>query len=140
MYVSEKAVYQCTKDNGYTAYSILNSSNSRYLWVRFGVKLRFYLHCNEGKSLPFVHLTITDDKGLSSRRHERDTVRTSFNPNRSLDCYALMKPSFCHLFRHFSVTMEHHCALKVAKHLFKNKGYYHHNANDRFGFNSAIFY
>ncbi|MBR2458303.1 MAG: hypothetical protein IKB39_03185, partial [Bacteroidaceae bacterium] len=41
--------------------------------------------------------------------------------------------SFCHLFRHFSVTMEPHCALKVAKHLFKNKGYYHHNANDRFG-------
>ena len=44
-----------------------------------------------------------------------------------------MKPSFCHLFRHFSVTMEPHCALKVAKHLFKNKRYYHHNANDRFG-------
>ena len=45
-----------------------------------------------------------------------------------------MKPSFCHLFRRFSVTMEPHCALKAAKHLFKNKGYYHHNANDRFGF------
>ena len=30
--------------------------------------------------------------------------------------------------------MEPHCALKAAKHLFKNKGYYHHNANDRFGF------
>ena len=44
-----------------------------------------------------------------------------------------MKPSFCHLFRHFSVTMEPHCALNVAKHLFKNKRYYHHNANDRFG-------
>ena len=29
--------------------------------------------------------------------------------------------------------MEPHCALKAAKHLFKNKGYYHHNANDRFG-------
>jgi hypothetical protein len=29
--------------------------------------------------------------------------------------------------------MEPHCALKEAKHLFKNKGYYHHNANDRFG-------
>ena len=54
-------------------------------------------------------------------------------PNRSLDCYALTNPSFCHLCRHFSVTMEPHCALKVAKHLFKNKGYYHHNANDRFG-------
>ena len=48
-----------------------------------------------------------------------------------------MKPSFSHLFRHFSVTMEPHCALKVAKHLFKNKGYYHHNANDRFGLNIA---
>ena len=46
-----------------------------------------------------------------------------------------MKPSFCHLFRHFSVTMEPHCALKVAKHLFKNKSYYHHKANDRFGLN-----
>ena len=44
-----------------------------------------------------------------------------------------MKPSFCHLFRHFSVTMEPHYALNVAKHLFKNKRYYHHNANDRFG-------
>ena len=42
-------------------------------------------------------------------------------PNRPLDCYALMKPSFCHLFRHFLVTMEPHCALKVAKHLLKNK-------------------
>jgi hypothetical protein len=29
--------------------------------------------------------------------------------------------------------MEPHCSLKEAKHLFKNKGYYHHNANDRFG-------
>ena len=53
----------------------------------------------------------------------------------SLDCYALMKSSFCHLFPRFSVTMEPHCALKAAKHLFKNKNYYHHNANDRFGFN-----
>ena len=48
-----------------------------------------------------------------------------------------MKPSFCHLFRHFSVTMEPHCALKVAKHLLKNKRYYHHNANDRFGLKHA---
>ena len=30
--------------------------------------------------------------------------------------------------------MEPHCALKAAGHLFKNKGCYHHNANDRFGF------
>ena len=29
------------------------------------------------------------------------------------------EPSFCHLFRYFSVTMEPHCALKVAKHLFE---------------------
>ena len=28
-------------------------------------------------------------------------------------------------FPRFSVTMEHHCALKVAKHQFKNKSYYH---------------
>ena len=27
-----------------------------------------------------------------------------------------------------------HCALKAAKHLFKNKDYYHHNANDLFVF------
>ena len=69
--------------------------------------------------------------------HLRWRGRASSNliiiPNRPLDCYALMKPSFCHLFRHFSVTMEPNCALKVAKHLFKNKRYYHHNANDRFG-------
>ena len=31
--------------------------------------------------------------------------------------------------------MEPHCALKAAGHLFKNKGCYHHNANDRFGLN-----
>ena len=46
------------------------------------------------------------------------------------------KPAFSHLFRRFSVTMEPHCALKAAKHLFKNIGYYHHNANDRFGLNN----
>ena len=38
-------------------------------------------------------------------------------PNRSLDCYALTNPSFCHLCRHFSVTMEPHCALKVPEHM-----------------------
>jgi hypothetical protein len=27
--------------------------------------------------------------------------------------------------------MKLYCTLKVAKHLFKNKGYYHHNANER---------
>lgn len=27
-----------------------------------------------------------------------------------------------------------HCALKAAKHLFKNKDYYHHNTNDLFVF------
>ena len=43
--------------------------------------------------------------------------------------------SFCHLSRRFSITMEPHCALKAAGHLFNNKGYYHHNANDRFGLN-----
>ena len=32
-----------------------------------------------------------------------------------------MKPSFCHLFRYFSVTMEPHCALEATKYLFKNK-------------------
>ena len=34
--------------------------------------------------------------------------------------------------------MEPHCALKAAKHLFKNKGYYHHGANDRFGLKKLI--
>ena len=29
--------------------------------------------------------------------------------------------------------MDPHCALKAAKHLFKNKSYYHHKANERFG-------
>ena len=63
----------------------------------------------------------------------RPSQQYALNPNRSIGCYALIKPSFCHMFRRFSVTMEPHCALKPAKHLFKNKGYYHHNANDRFG-------
>ena len=44
--------------------------------------------------------------------------------------------SICHLPRLFSITMEPHCSLKAAEHLFKNKGCYHHNANDRFGLNS----
>ena len=46
-----------------------------------------------------------------------------------------MKPSFCHMLHRFSVTMEPHCAFKAVKHLFKNKGYYHHNDNDQSGFN-----
>jgi hypothetical protein len=29
--------------------------------------------------------------------------------------------------------MEPHCALKVTRHLLKNKRHYHHNAIDRFG-------
>lgn len=36
LYVSEKAVYQCTKDIGYTANAILNSSNSRYITKKQG--------------------------------------------------------------------------------------------------------
>ena len=35
------------------------------------------------------------------------------------------------------MTMELHCALKAAGHLFQNKVCFHHNANDRFGFNMA---
>ena len=34
--------------------------------------------------------------------------------------------------------MEPYCALKTAGYLFKNKSCYHHNANDRFGFNDFI--
>jgi hypothetical protein len=30
--------------------------------------------------------------------------------------------------------MDPHCALKVTRHLLKNKRHYHHNAIDRFGF------
>ena len=41
--------------------------------------------------------------------------------------------SICRLPHRFSITMEPHCSLKAAEHLFKNKGCYHHNANDRFG-------
>ena len=29
--------------------------------------------------------------------------------------------------------MEPYCTLKAARHLFQNKGCFHHNANDRFG-------
>ena len=29
-----------------------------------------------------------------------------FNTNQPIDCYALMKPSFCHILHRFSVTME----------------------------------
>ena len=49
-----------------------------------------------------------------------NVICNQLNPNRPLDCSVLMKPSFSHLFRYFSVTMAPHCALKVAKHLFKN--------------------
>ena len=31
--------------------------------------------------------------------------------------------------------MDPHCALKVTRHLLKNKRHYHHNAIDRFGLN-----
>gem|GEM_PF-3525831 len=43
-----------------------------------------------------------------------------FNPNRSLDHFALIRLSFCHLFYRFSVTMKPHCAFKPAKNLLKN--------------------
>ncbi len=36
--------------------------------------------------------------------------------------------------------MEPHCALKATGQLFKNKGCYHHNANDRLGFNVDIYF
>ena len=29
-----------------------------------------------------------------------------FKPNQPIDCYTLMKPSFCHMLHRFSVTME----------------------------------
>jgi hypothetical protein len=65
-------------------------------------------------------------------------VRSNLTPNRSLGCYALMKPSFIICFVASQLQWPPHCALKAAKHLFKNKSYYHHNANDRFGL-KAVF-
>ena len=50
-----------------------------------------------------------------------NVICNQLNPNRPLDGSVLMKPSFSHLFRYFSVTMAPHCALKAAKHLCKNK-------------------
>ena len=38
--------------------------------------------------------------------------------SRSLDCFALMKPSFYHLSSRFSVTLELHYALKALKHVW----------------------
>ena len=35
--------------------------------------------------------------------------------------------------------MEPHCALKVTRHLLKNKRHYHHNAIDRFGLNHTLY-
>ena len=34
-----------------------------------------------------------------------NVICNQLNPNRPLDCSVLMKPSFSHLFRYFSVTM-----------------------------------
>ena len=91
-----------------------------------------------GERLLMLRRTVSDNVFHISRSRSAIYEKGSetINP-KSLDCYALMKPSFCHLFRHFSVTMEPHYALKVAKYLLKNKRYYHHNANDRFGLKKA---
>ena len=35
--------------------------------------------------------------------------------------------------------MDPHCALKVTRHLLKNKRHYHHNAIDRFGLNHTLY-
>ena len=42
------------------------------------------------------------------------------NPKSVIRLLCANKLSFCHLYRRFSVTMEPHCALKPAIHLFKN--------------------
>ena len=70
---------------------------------------------------------------LKFRNHSGGVRKDFINPKSVIRLFCATETSFCHLFRHFSVTMAPHCALKVAKHLFKNKSYYHHNANDRFG-------
>ncbi len=60
-------------------------------------------------------------------------IECSFKPKSVIRLLRANTLSFCHLPRRFSITMEPHCALKAAGHLFKNKGCYHHNANDRYG-------
>ena len=54
-------------------------------------------------------------------------------PKSSIRLLRADEPAFCHLSCRFSVTMEPHCAIKSTIHLFKNIGYYHYNANERFG-------
>ena len=60
---------------------------------------------------------------------------TSVKPQSVIRLLDANKLPFCHLPRSFSIIMESHRALKAAAHLFQNKGCFHHNANDRFGFN-----
>ena len=83
--------------------------------------MRHYYFLNQDKIILFLIIS----KEIHPMNRPNSSIQfhseKDFNPNRSLDWYALMKPSFCHLFRRFSVTMEPHCALNAAKHLFKNK-------------------
>ena len=62
-----------------------------------------------------------------------------FYPKSVIRLLCANKLSFCHLPFRFSVAMEPHCALKTQRHLNKNKSCYHHNANDRFGFNDRLY-
>ena len=55
------------------------------------------------------------------RETEDFCLAQTFNPNRFIRLLRANEAIFLFLFRYFSVTMEPHCALKAAKHLFKNK-------------------
>ncbi|MCR4921428.1 MAG: hypothetical protein K5945_06955 [Bacteroidaceae bacterium] len=77
----------------------------------------------------------TASRGVGLRKWRNALSEGVLNPNRSLDNYAQTSFLFVICLSRFSVTMEPHCALETTKHLFKNKSYYHHNANERFGLN-----
>ncbi len=76
---------------------------------------------------------LCQEQGLRWRSMLLSREELSFNANRSVfgkrsgiakrDCYTLMKPSFYRLLRRVPITMESHCALKAATHIFKKGDY-----------------
>lgn len=60
---------------------------------------------------------------------------TALSPNRTLGCYTTIYLSSVLSLLGYNVT---HCTLKATKQLFKNKGSYHHNANERFGLKASL--
>ena len=61
----------------------------------------------------------------------------SFNPNRSLGCYALTSILFVIYSAASRLQWTSTSSLKASKYLLKNTSHYHHNANDRFGLNKG---